>query len=172
MTLSEIKQGDRVRIKKPEDIRKPICWNREGDMDYLDGLVVAVGPIDTAFIPTFEYDSWTIALEWCEKVEEEMTLAQWEEMSPRERLEWNRPAFEALAEGVETLYAGSGSAGWTGGTFVCLDRPCRPKKKPGPPKEVYVTLRAGEVASCTLYDPRMEEFDIEDKHVVKYVIAE
>lgn len=183
--MNEIQVGDRVRIKKPEDTNKWPSWNSEGEMDYLDGATIHVSDTVTCTdrksgpCHWFYHDGWQIAADWCEKVEE-MTLAQWEKMSPQERLEWNRPAFEALAGGIEYL---NGDV-WEPTTLLSITMPHRPKKKPAdPPKELWVTfvpcLGSDIIASFTseealnaAYDDFMEHRPTGKVRTAKYVIAE
>ncbi len=182
MILSEIKTGDMVRIQKPKD---GYAWNKEGRMDYLHGKIVTVGRLwSDSRGAYFMHDDWYIYLAWCESVEE-MTLAQWEKMSPQERLEWNRPAFESLVSAkddydlvVEYL---DRDGCWSKAGSVDLTVPVRPKKKYiDPPKEVwfvvnekgeFVTEEAGSEQEAINWVDGYKHKDAVLR-VVKYVIAE
>lgn len=179
-TLNKIKTGDKVRIKKPKDVKEWPEWVKE--MDHTDGAVVTVPTIqDAAEIEAWlKYKGWKYNLDWCEKVEEEMTLAQWERMSPQERLERNRPAFEALTaetEGVEWLDA---DGRWWPSDSVDLIVPHRAvKRSTAPPKEVwFVVDKQGTIATVSFENQEAAEeaadgyVDDFGARVVKYVIAE
>lgn len=185
--MNKIKTGDKVRIKKPKDEGEWPEWLEE--MDMFDGVTIIVPEIREGLKDhfSFNYKGWSYNTRWCEKVEEEMALAQWEKMSPQERLEWNRPAFEALVSAkddydlvVEYL---DRDGCWSKAGSVDLTVPVRPKKKSAdPPKELWVTFVPGAPPGDVL----VSGYDSEDKartdiaeylkeyeaRVVKYVIAE
>lgn len=183
--MNKIQVGDKVVIHKPKDVNEFPSWTTT--MDVYDGTVQTVSSIpEDAYAGRYieiEDSDYIFSPLWCTKVvePEEMTLDKWSEMTPQERLEWNRPAFEALTGGNVEWMDHDGK--WYR-TVVCdILMPHRPVKKVvkfQPPKEVwFVANEKGEFVTEECGSEQEANNWIEtfwDKggtcHMVKYVLAE
>jgi len=60
-------------------------------------------------------------------VREGMTTELWVAMTLRDRCEWNRPAYDAIGQGVEIEFLDDDGGRWKTTSSICLSWPHRPK---------------------------------------------